>query len=111
MAQAKVPAVALAIDLLEVEPAITDIWWFHHFSQRLPLADGKLFLRKGGVVGVVKGILQAKGILSRFGLAHHSFDQLRLAFQAEHPLWIRRRRISIRDDRRLSPFVLRGCRR
>src|SRR5438552_380391 len=110
MTQAEVPAVTLAIDLLEVEPAITDVWRFHHFSQRLPLADGKLFLRRSGVVGVVKGILQAKGILSRFGFAHHSFDQLRLAFQAEYPLWIRRRRVSIRD-RRLRWFLLSRGRR
>src|SRR5438093_4398125 len=105
MTQAEVPTVALAIDLLEIKPAITDIWRFHHFRQRLPLADCKLFLRRGGIGGVVKRILQTKGILSRFGFANHSFDQLRLAFQAEYPLWIRRRRISIRD-RRLRWFLL-----
>ena len=43
-------------------------------------------------------------------LAHHSFDQLRLAFQAEYPLWIRRRRVSVRD-RRLRWFLLSRGRR
>src|SRR5262249_43655041 len=84
----QVPAVALEVDLFEVQPAVTHERWLDGFEQRLPLSNRKLWLRNRWIIRKPNIVFQSQGIKAQLTIPSHTLTQRVLAFQSEKSLRI-----------------------